>query len=158
MHSLKTSMPLLARHEGIWEGQYRYFNNAGELVDQHKSRLICRLPDDGPYPYHQTNIFLWADGRSETRDFPAVFRDGKLHWDSGLVHGWATEAPEDRHHRTLLLSWLRRDLPDAYLYEMIQISDCGQYRSRVWQWIAAGQVRMRTFIDEELVSRSWQGH
>ena len=158
MPDLKTAMPLLARHEGIWEGHYRYLDADGKLVDEHDSRLICRLPETGPYPYHQTNIYRWADGRSETRDFPAVLRDGRLHWDSGQVHGWAVEAPEDRHHRTLLLSWLRRDLPDSYLYEMVQISDCGQYRSRMWQWIQAGRVRLRTLIDEELVSRDWQGH
>ena len=41
--SLKNSMPVLARHEGVWDGYYRYYNNQGIKVDEHKSRLLCRL-------------------------------------------------------------------------------------------------------------------
>ena len=155
MTTLKTAMPILARHEGIWEGQYRHFDAAGVLIDQHQSRLICRFPADGPYPFHQTNIYRWTDGRSETRDYPASFRDGRLYWDNGVLSGWAAEVAEDPGRRTLVLYWSNRDLPEAYLYEMIQISDCGRYRSRVWQLIENGRIKMRTLIDEVKVSDAW---
>lgn len=151
MNTLKQAMPTLARHEGTWEGQYRYFDADGILVDQHRSRLICRFPDDGPYPYHQTNIYRWADGRAETRDFPATWRDGRLHWTAEGNHGWAVEVSEDPRGRTLMLYWSRPETPGSYLYEMIQISDCGRFRARMWQWIEDGQVRMRTLIDEQRV-------
>lgn len=151
MIDLKLAMPLLARHEGVWEGHYRYFDGDGALVDEHASRLICRFPVDGPYPYHQTSIYRWADGRAETRDFPAIWRDGRLFWGNAATSGWAVEVNEDPHRRTLMLYWARQDTPNAWLYELIQISDCGRYRSRVGQWIEDGRVKLRTLIDEQKV-------
>ena len=44
--NIAEAMPLLARHEGVWDGSYIYYNTAGEEVDRHSSRLFCRiLPD-----------------------------------------------------------------------------------------------------------------
>jgi len=34
---------------------------------------------------------------------------------------------------------------------MIHNSDCGKFRSRVWQWIRDGKTQMRTLIDEQKV-------
>jgi len=158
MSDLRSAMPLLARQEGIWEGWYRYFDAEGNKVDEHRSRLVCRLPQAGPVPYHQTNHYFWADGRKEVREFPATFRDGRLRFDNDLITGWAAEVPLDEHGRTIMLHWVRKGEPDTYLYEMIQVSDCGRYRTRVWQWINAGRTRMRTLIDEEKVSDSWEGY
>ena len=31
---IKEDMPLLARHEGVWEGSYTYFNAANEKIDR----------------------------------------------------------------------------------------------------------------------------
>ena len=74
-NELKTIMPLLARHEGVWDGTYSYFNADNEKIDEHASRLICRFPDDGPVPYHQTNHYTSPDGKKEIREFPAEYRD-----------------------------------------------------------------------------------
>jgi hypothetical protein len=155
---LKARMPLLARNEGIWDGIYRYFDAAGNKVDEHRSKLICRLPRDESLPYHQTNHYTWADGRKEVRDFPATYRDGRLWFANDLIDGWAAEVPLDQHRRTLMLYWVRKGEAGTYLYEMIQVSDCGRYRQRVWQWIRDGQCILRTLIDEHKVSDSWQGH
>jgi len=157
MTDLKKAMPLLASQEGVWEGWYRYYDAAGNKIDEHRSRLVCRFPDSGPVPYHQTNHYTWADGRREVRDFPATFSDGRLRFDNDLITGWAAEEPLDEHGRTVMLYWVRKGEPDTYLYEMIQVSDCRKYRTRVWQWINGGQIRMRTLIDERKVSDSWQG-
>lgn len=158
MTELREAMPLLASQEGIWEGWYRYYDAEGNKIDEHRSRLICRFPSNGPVPYHQSNHYFWADGRKEVREFPAGYRDGRLIFDNDLITGWAAEDPLDEHHRTIMLHWVRKGEPDTYLYEMIQISDCGRYRTRVWQWINAGRTRMRTLIDEEKVSDSWEGY
>ena len=48
MTNIREAMPLLARHEGVWDGVYSYFNDQNEKTDEHRSRLICRFPDDGP--------------------------------------------------------------------------------------------------------------
>ncbi len=157
MSSLKTLMPLLARQAGVWEGWYRYCDEHGNKIDEHRSRLVCRVPDSGPFHYHQTNYYTWADGRTETREFPAQYRDGRLWFQSDLIDGWAAEVGLDDHHRTLMLYWTRKGEPDTYLYEMIQTSDDGRYRTRVWQWIRGGRTRMRTLIDEQKVSDDWSG-
>lgn len=158
MSELKKAMPLLASNEGVWDGYYRYVDAQGNKIDEHKSRLVCRFPDEGPYPYHQTNHYTWADGRTEVRDFPASYRDGRVWFDNELIYGWAAEVPLDEYKRTVMLNWTRKGEPDLYLYEMIQNSDCGKYRCRIWQWIKGGRTHMRTLIDEEKVSDSWEGY
>lgn len=144
----RREVPGIARHEGVWEGTYRYYDTDGRLTDEHRSRLICRFPTRGPWPYHQTNHYTWADGRTETREFPARIEHGRLVWQGGLIDGWCAEVPLDDFGRTLMLYWTRPDEPGVYLYEMIQLSDCGQYRSRVWQWFRHGRLTGRTLIDE----------
>lgn len=153
---IKEDMPLLARHEGVWEGTYRYYDASGKLVDEHRSRLLCRFPESGPYPYHQTNIYTWADGRTEVRDFPATYHDGRIWWDNDLIKGWAAELGLDDKGRSVVLYWQRTGDPDLYLYEMIQLSDDGTKRCRTWHWIRSGELETRTAIEETLVSRDWR--
>jgi hypothetical protein len=157
MSDIRTGMPLLAKHEGVWEGWYRSYDAEGKQIDAHRSRLICRFPDSGPYEYHQTNHYFWEDGRSEVREFPARYRDGRILWDNELIVGWAAEVGLDSAKRTIMLHWERKAEPGTYLYEMINTSDCGRKRSRVWQWISNGDLKMRTLIDETKVSDSWAG-
>jgi hypothetical protein len=154
----RRTLPQIARHEGVWDGTYRYYNAAGDKEDEHASRLVCRFPDRGPYPYHQTNFYRWADGRTETRQFPALIEGGRLVFRGGAIDGWAADVPLDGHGRTMMLYWVRRDEPGLYLYEMIQLSDCGQFRSRVWQWFRDGRLLRRTLIDEIKVSDDWSAY
>ena len=154
--TLKEQMPLLARHEGVWEGVYRYYDDAGNKIDEHKSQLVCRFPDAGPCPYQQTNFYTWADGRTETREFPGYLRNGRLEWDNELIKGWAADIALDHNARTTMLYWVRKDDPEMYLYEMIHLSDCGNFRSRIWQWIKGGKILRRTLIDETCISHDWR--
>ncbi len=158
MTDLRTAMPILARQEGVWEGVYRYYDEQGRLVDEHQSRLVCRMPKDGALDYHQTNHYRWVDGRVETRQFPAMYRDGRIWFQNELIDGWAAEVPLDAFKRTLMLYWVRKGEPDTYLYEMIQIDDAARQRTRVWQWIREGRIRMRTLIDEQKVSDTTDGY
>ena len=154
---LKALMPVLARHEGVWEGMYRHYDAEGHQTDAHKSRLICRFPDTGDHLYHQTNIYTWDDGRSETRDFPATIRDGRLWWDNDFIKGWAADMQLDNFNRTTVLNWTRTGDAGLYLYEMIQISDCGTRRARTWQWFKNDALFARTLVDEHKMSSDWQG-
>jgi hypothetical protein len=153
---IREDMPLLARHEGVWDGTYTYFNAKDEEVDRHSSRLFCRIPDGGEYPYHQTNYYTWADGRTDIRDFPATYRDGRIWWDNELIVGWASAVPLDELGRTMMLYWQRTGDPSLYLYEMIQIADDGQSRCRTWHWIRNGMLETRTAIQETFVTKDWR--
>ncbi|MFM7707749.1 MAG: DUF3598 domain-containing protein [Gammaproteobacteria bacterium] len=153
MTDLAELMPLLAGQAGVWEGTYRYYDADGRLVDEHASRLTCRVaPGDG-YDYHQTNLYTWADGRTDTREFRGRWRDDRLWFDDGPIEGWVAEDRLDPDRRTLLLQWRRRDEPGTRFYEMIQLDAALRLRSRVWQWIGAdGRTRLRTLIDEHKVA------
>jgi len=153
---IREDMPILARHEGVWDGVYTYYNAAGVKVDEHKSRLLCRFPDSGPHPYHQTNHYTWADGRTELREFPAEYRDKRVWWNNELIIGWAAEVGLDTLNRTVMLYWQRTGDPSLYLYEMIQIADSGVDRCRTWHWIRNGLLETRTAIQEKLVTRDWR--
>lgn len=151
MMSIRQEMPLLARHEGVWDGCYRYYDPAGNKVDEHMARIVCRFPDDGPHRYHQTNHYLWADGRRETRDFPAAYRDRRVWWDNDLIRGSAWEVGQDDFARSVMLHWQRQGDPGLYLYEMINLADDGQTRCRTWHWIRDGRLERRTGIEERRV-------
>ena len=157
MPTFKQQFPLLARHEGVWDGVYRYYNADGEKIDEHRSRLVCRFPDAGDVDYDQTNHYSWADGRTETRGFPARGAGDRIVFVSDLIDGWAADVGLDKAARTTMLHWVRLGEPGVYLYEMIQISDDGHYRSRVWHWFRDGRLFQRTLIDEHKVSTQWRG-
>lgn len=154
---LRETFPLLARNEGIWEGWYRHFDIDGNQIDAHRSKLVCRIPDDAQNIYHQTNHYTWEDGSTEIRDFKGEAFEDKLVFDNDLIKGWAAEVKLDENRRTMMLHWERVDEPGIYLYEMIQLSDCGKLRTRVWQWIKDGKTLKRTLIDERKVSDEWRG-
>lgn len=153
--SLRASLPYLARNEGVWEGYYRYYDAAGNKIDEHKSRLVCRIKNDRDY--HQTNLYRWADGRKENRDFPATIEGSRLVFTSEIT-GWAEAVDLDEHKRTMMLHWTRNDEPDLYLYEMIQLADDGEARARVWQWFKSDRLMQRTLIDEVRVSTDWKAY
>ncbi|MEM6834965.1 MAG: DUF3598 domain-containing protein [Pseudomonadota bacterium] len=155
MSNIKTDMPILSSNEGVWTGWYRHYDPDGKLFDEHRSKLICRFPDDGPVPYHQTNVYQWDDGKIEVRDFPATYKDKRVWFDNDLIYGWAAEVPLDEYNRTTMLNWVRKGEDDLYLYEMIHNSDCGKFRSRVWQWLKGGKIHMRTLIDETKKTDDW---
>ena len=153
MNPLQEAMPTLLRHKGVWEGWYRYYDANGDKIDEHRSEVICRFPEDGEYAYHQTSRFIWADGRTEVREFPTRLQGDRLIL-SGIIEGWAAEVSLDEHRRTVMLYWRRQEHSELYLYEMIQISDCSRYRNRVWQWFTDdGRLARRTLIDEQKVSQ-----
>jgi hypothetical protein len=155
--SIRDEMPLLADNEGVWEGVYRHYDAAsGKLLDQHLSRLICRITDDDRFAYYQTNFYFWPDGRTETREFPAWYENGRIWWDNDLIKGWAAAMRPDDHQRSTCLNWVRKGEPDVYLYEMIQNSADRRLRSRCWQWFRDDRCFKRTLIDEAFVTRDWK--
>lgn len=58
----------------------------------------------------------------------------------------------------MTLRSLRKGESGLYLYEMIQISDCGHDRTRVWRGLCGGRRVMRTLTDERKASDRWIRH
>jgi hypothetical protein len=145
--AIKDEMPVLARHEGEWEGEYIYVDPEGRILDRHTSHLSCLFPSDGPHPYYQINRYVWADGRREEHQFPAAFKDRKIWFDSERIKGHAWEIDEN----TVVLTWAYKQEPESPLYEMIQISPDGNNRARTWHWFKNGELVKRTLIKERRV-------
>ena len=141
---IRSGMPVLARHLGEWRGEYIHVAPDNSLLDRHASHLICTIPEAGDHDYMQTNIYTWSDGRREELDFPARYESGRIWWDNDRIVGSAWEID----HRTIVLSWSRKDLPGSYLYEMIQINDDNDKRARTWHWFVGDELIRRTCIKE----------
>ncbi len=146
--NIREGMPVLARHEGEWKGEYIHVATDNSLIDRHNSHLICTFPDAGHYPYVQKNIYTWDDGRREELDFPAKYEASRIWWDNDRIAGSAWEID----HRTVVLSWTRKDLPGSYLYEMIQINDSADKRARTWHWFVDDELIRRTCIKEARIA------
>ncbi|MEV4167175.1 hypothetical protein [Nonomuraea dietziae] len=144
---LRAEMPLLARHEGEWEGTYLHLGRDGGVLDSHRSRITCSIVGDAAY--HQVNEYTWEDGRREVHEFPGAYLGGgRCAFDTERISGefWEVDAS------TIYLNWVyKAEGEDLKLFELIVLSDDGGTRSRVWQWIRSGECIRRTLIDEKRV-------
>jgi len=145
MSIIRDAMPVLTRHEGDWLGIYRVLDLEGSVKDSHSSHLTCQFPTDGSCDYYQINRYEWVDGKREEHHFPGVYRDQKLWFDTDRIQGVAWEVDD----ATLILKFVYKTVADFYLYEMIQISPCNNYRARTWHWFRANQLFQRTLIQEQ---------
>lgn len=145
MSNIREEMPVLARHEGDWVGTYLVLDTEGNILDKHNSHLTCQFPTNTPYPYFQINRYKWLDGKREEHQFPATYRDRKIWFDTERIEGKAWEVDDS----TVILYFNYKSMPGMYLYEMIQISPCNNYRARSWQWFNNHQIFRRTLIQEE---------
>ena len=145
MSTIREGMPVLVRHEGIWAGTYTTVDNDGNILDQHESRITCEFPDDKPYPYFQTNRYTWSADKVEEYQFPGIYRDNKLWFDTERIEGKAWEADD-----SIIILWFAyKGIPDAFVYEMIHLSKCNNHRARTWHWFKNGEIYQRTLIKEE---------
>jgi Domain of unknown function (DUF3598), N-terminal len=149
---IREGMPLLARHEGDWEGTYTYVDPAGQVVDRHASHLRCAFPSSGEFEYHQTNTYTWPDGRTEVHEFPGRYDGfGRMTFDTDRIRGCTWGIDEN----VLYLSWVYKAKgEDLRLFELIVLSDDGNHRCRTWQWVRDGQIEMRTLINETRVAEA----
>jgi hypothetical protein len=145
MSNIRTEMTVLSRHEGEWVGTYTLVDLAGKILDTYQSHLSCLFPESGDYPYYQINRYTWSDSKKEEYHFPCIYQDKKLLFVSDRLEGKAWEVDE----RTIIFNFNYKHLPETYLYEMLQISPCGNYRSRTWHWFKDHIVYQRTLIQEE---------
>ncbi len=151
---IREGMPLLAKHEGDWEGTYIYLDPNGQIIDQHASHLTCSFPEGKDYEYYQVNRYTWPDGRKEVHEFPAKYDGfGRIRFDTDRIDGWTWGVDEN----TIYLSWIYKEKgTDLRLYELIVLSDDGNNRCRTWQWVRNGEIEMRTIINEKRITTEEQ--
>jgi hypothetical protein len=77
-------IPLLAAHEGIWEGQYTHIAPDRTVQEQILFRILVEFPADGAAAYRQTSHYWWADGRTQELMYEGRYRDHAL-WRTTLV-------------------------------------------------------------------------
>ena len=161
--AFQRALPVMSRSEGVWEGLYRRYDAAGAPMSTHRSRVIFRLHRDRPGPdvYSQSNIYRFADGRSQVIDSVGTFDGARLNFgsDRGVI-GWARDDHTDPDGRTcMIFMHVTADTPQlkagTVCYELVQLSDCGRYRMRMSQYSLNGRATMRTMIDEERITADW---
>ena len=147
MSAIRAEMPVLVRHEGTWVGSYTVIDNDGKIIDKHKSQVTCEFPDDGPAPYFQTNRYEWSAEKIQEYQFPGAYRDKQLWFDTERIEGHAWEADDS----IIILYFSYKEIPDAYVYEMIHISPCNTHRARTWHWFKNNEIYQRTLIKEDRI-------
>ncbi|MEO1429272.1 MAG: DUF3598 family protein [Cyanobacteria bacterium J06633_8] len=148
MSKIQEEMPVLFRHQGEWEGFCTVADIEGKIIDQHESYLSCEFPEAGDYSYSQINRYTWADGKQKEHHFTGIYQDKKLIFNTESIVGKAWEVDNS----TIILWLSYKKLSNIYLYEMINISRCNQYRFRTWQWYKDNQVFKRTSAEEKRTS------
>lgn len=147
MSNIRLEMPVLARHEGEWEGTYTLVDVNSKIIDQHQSHLSCQFPENGEFSYYQINRYTWENGKTEEHQFPGTYRDKTLWFDTERIQGKAWEID----HSTVIFWFGYKQFSGAYLYEMIQISPDNHHRARTWHWFKQDKIYQRTLIQEERV-------
>ena len=143
-------MPLLARHEGTWEGTYRVITPRLELLQQYQFRINVMFPDDGQggITYRQESFYTWPDGKEEALIFEAQYTgDGLVTWE-GRIGGRMWELDD----RTIYLTFAFDDQPGVDVCEMIQLAANNNDRARTWHWFRDGKLFQLTLVDEHRIA------
>lgn len=164
LSALRRRLPITSRHEGVWEGIYRRYDATGKALGEHRSRVVIRLRDDprgGSELLQQSNYYFHADGRREAIDTLGTFDGERLNFYSDRVDGWTMDDSTDPKRATVILAMtFKKDVgwytKGVDVYEIINISADGRFRSRMSQHLKDGQALTRTLIDERLRTHDWR--
>lgn len=143
---LRTLMPSIFQHQGVWEGEYQHIDMAGNILDRHASRVECVFPETGDEVYIQRNHFTWPDGRDYKVEFAGILVDDRIWWDTPTFSGFGWEAAPN----IFLLELDRKDFPGATFSEAIVMGQSKRDRARTWHWFENGKCFKRTLCNESL--------
>ena len=146
MSVIKQNMPVLARHEGVWEGTYRFITPHLQVVDQYDFHIEVSFPEDGHggITYRQLSHYTWPDGRTGAIDFEAQYQDRQVVFETDAISGRMWEIDDN----TLYLTFGFPDQPGVQVCEMIQLADNNNDRARTWHWFQDGKLFQLTLVDE----------
>lgn len=144
---VRSSMPVLAKHEGTWEGAYTFVDLRGEVQDQYDFSIDVALSAEDRHAYQQTSRYRWKDGRKQELYFEAQHQEGQLVWDNGRIAGRMWQLDD----RSLYLRFGFAAMPDVECFEMIQISEDGETRGRTWLWYRSQVLYQSVLVDERRI-------
>ena len=132
-----------------WEGTFRRVDATGAIIEEFETKIVSRFDPSAEPPYAQTNTYFKADGVEEIQS-TGDWQNGKLLFSNPRIDGWGADLTEeqDPFGRSSMLQMSFKDGSGMYMYEIITLSDDGNRRSRMAQYIIDGEVQRRTLIDE----------
>lgn len=139
-------MPLLARQEGNWTGTFIHIDPKGKVLDEHTAELQCLFPKKGKYPFVQINKYIWADGKVQEMELPALFKNGSLNWRAPHIDGKLWQVGDGE---TLMAKWVHKGDTRNHLIETIHLHKFDQERTRNWIWFRNEKLFRRTLINEK---------
>lgn len=149
MNPVRRHIPLLARHEGVWEGEYAHIAPDRSLQDQLLFRICVEFPEEGPVAYRQRSHYWWPDGRCTQLAYEGRYTDGRVEFDTGRIRGACWQVDE----LTIYIRFAFADDPGGLVCEMIQLDPEGVHRARTWHWLRNHELWRITLVRERRLSR-----
>ena len=148
-------LPALAGQMGVWEGTFRRYDAAGRLQDAVDSTVVQRLEArEGRWHYSQTSLFPQAASGPRRIEASGDIQNGRLHFQSERLRGWAMDVPEAPGTTVLMLE--SKDGSNLQLQEISQLVEGGRRRFRTTQTLQGGRLVSRSHIDEQKTSDDWR--
>jgi hypothetical protein len=145
-------LPALAEQMGVWEGVFRRYDAEGGLQESFAITVVQRLEArDGRWLYSQTSLYSESARGPRRIEASGEFREGRLHFQSERVRGWAMDVPDAPGTAVLLLESL--DGSGLQMQEVSQLVDGGRGRLRTTQILREGRLVGRSHIDERKTSQ-----
>lgn len=140
--------PVLARHAGVWDGDYRHIGPDGALIERVRMRCRVEVPAEGTVAFRLTTRGWHEDGRVADAVFEGRDGDGVLLFDDGRIHGWLRELDDE----TVYMRFGFTAAPDCHVCEMIQVAPDGLSRARTWHHFRDHQLVKLTLTREVRVA------
>lgn len=149
MQNAAHRLPVLARHHGVWDGEYRKQKPCGMLIERHWVRCKVEVPASGDPGFILTTRYWYSDGRITNQLFVGSYAGRRsLRFDDGRVTGWLREIDDE----SVMMRFAFVAMPDIHVVESIQIDGSGNHRARSWHWFSAGVQTAITLTDEWRIS------
>jgi hypothetical protein len=141
-------IPVVARHQGTWEGTYRSLTPQLQLIDAWTFRIVVSLGQSAADAYRQHTTYRWPNGKTSETSFTAALVDGHLTWADARIKGTMhLLGPE-----AMLAEMQFTADPDGVIMEMARIAADGAARSRVGMVSRRGVLEKIQIADERRVA------
>ncbi|MEO0997974.1 MAG: DUF3598 family protein [Pseudomonadota bacterium] len=146
---IDATIPVTARHLGVWEGIYRRYDATGAALESFDSRVEMRFDDTGAY--RQTNTYSRDGEVTQVIEAAGKLGSDRLFFANDRVEGWAADVAADPERLTSVLFMRFKDDSGIECHELIRLTADGERRHRMTQCVRGGKLLSRTLIDERRV-------